>query len=217
MVNRYHHFVGSPIKTLPADTGKNKDTKLPYPFKDNSWDPSDKGHVGGLYGNNPSNIKDELEYDPKTGQYNFKQKMGDMNYRNPSYMTMEEYLDYDMKKALKDNWKKRQDAENVNNPKNNLIPPIHVAGDAFDRIFGGNTVDIRPQGSAELIFGVNTSRNANPALTEKQRKVSTFNFDQKIQINMIGKIGDKLKLTLNYNTEAAFDWENQTKLEYTGY
>ena len=34
---------------------------------------------------------------------------------------------------------------------------------------------------------------------------------------MIGKIGDKLKLTLNYNTEAAFDWENQTKLEYTGY
>lgn len=217
MVNRYHHYVGAPMKTLPADTGKNKDTKLPYPFKDNSWDPSDKGHVGGLYGNNPSNIKDELEYDPKTGQYNFKQKMGDMNYRNPSYMTMEEYLDYDMKKALKDNWKKRQDAENVNNPKNNLIPPIHVAGDAFDRIFGGNTVDIRPQGSAELIFGVNTSRNANPALTEKQRKVSTFNFDQKIQINMIGKIGDKLKLTLNYNTEAAFDWENQTKLEYTGY
>src|SRR5690554_2971620 len=47
--------------------------------------------------------------------------------------------------------------------------------------------------------------------------LTTFNFDQRIQLNVVGQIGDKMKLSTNYNTEATFDFENQTKLEYTGY
>ena len=92
-----------------------------------------------------------------------------------------------------------------------------MPGKTFDRIFGGNAVDIRPQGSAELIFGLKTNRLDNPALTEDQRKTTSFDFEEKIQMNVIGKIGDKLKLTTNFNTESTFDFENQMKLEYTGY
>ena len=36
-------------------------------------------------------------------------------------------------------------------------------------------------------------------------------------MNVIGKIGDKLKVTANFNTETTFDFENQMKVEYTGY
>ena len=35
-------------------------------------------------------------------------------------------------------------------------------------------------------------------------------------MNVIGNIGEKMKLSVNYNTEASFDFENQMKLEYTG-
>ena len=35
-------------------------------------------------------------------------------------------------------------------------------------------------------------------------------------MNVIGKIGEKLKLTTNFNTESTFDFENQMRLEYTG-
>ncbi|MEO8760525.1 MAG: cell surface protein SprA, partial [Bacteroidia bacterium] len=38
----------------------------------------------------------------------------------------------------------------------------------------------------------------------------------KIQLNIVGKIGEKLKLTTNYNTEASFDFENQVKIQYAG-
>ena len=39
-----------------------------------------------------------------------------------------------------------------------------------------------------------------------------------INANMLGQIGEKMKLTFNYNnTSATFDFENQVKLEYTGY
>jgi cell surface protein SprA len=198
----------------PADTGKN--AKPRFPGTDNNYDPTDIDPSQTLQLKDPSNLKTDIQYDFQTGNYEFEQKMGSMNYRNPSYMTFKEYLDYDMEKQIDGYWKQRHEAEQVNASKG-LIPKIMVNNETFDRIFGGNTVDIRPQGAAELIFGVNTSRTQNPAIAENQRKISTFQFDQKIQINLLGKIGDKLKVTTNYNTEAAFDFENQMKLEYTGY
>ena len=50
---------------------------------------------------------------------------------------------------------------------------------------------------------------------EDQRNTN-FDFDQKIQLNVTGVIGEKLKISTNYNTEASFDFENQIKLGYEG-
>jgi cell surface protein SprA len=66
-------------------------------------------------------------------------------------------------------------------------------------------------GFRRLIFGFNMSRVDNPTLSEKLRKTPSFNFDEKIQMNVTGSIGDKLQLGVNYNTEATFDFENKTK------
>jgi len=54
----------------------------------------------------------------------------------------------------------------------------------------------------------------NPILTERQRNQGGFDFDMDIQMNVTGKIGDKLNLSTNYNTQATFDFENKMKLEY---
>jgi cell surface protein SprA len=95
-------------------------------------------------------------------------------------------------------------------------PKLKVGGETFANIFGSNEIEIRPQGSAELTFGLNISKQDNPRIPEQQRRISTFDFQQRIQLNVVGNIGTKLKLTTNYNTEATFDFENQMKLEYTG-
>lgn len=200
------------------DTSKQSGSgEIPFKFKDESWDPTDKGHQGGLRLSNPSNVTDSIQFNPKENQFEFQQKMGRLRYRNPSYMSFEEYMDYDLEKKLSDYWKQRHEAEDIQNKPKSLIPKIMVNSEGFDRIFGGNTVDIRPSGAAELTFGVNTSKTANPAIAERNRKVSVFDFNQKIQLNVLGKIGDKLKTQINYDTEAAFDFQNQVKLEYTGY
>ena len=120
-------------------------------------------------------------------------------------------------KHVKDYGNARSHAESQNAQSSTAIPKLHVGGEMFDRIFGGNTVDIRPNGSAELIFAYNGTKTENPAIPVRNRKTNTFEFDEKIQLNVVGKIGDKLKLTTSYNTEATFDYENQMKLEYTGY
>ena len=46
--------------------------------------------------------------------------------------------------------------------------------------------------------------------------LGSFDFQEKIQMNVIGKIGDKLQLNTNYNTEAIFEFDNKIKLEYEG-
>ncbi|MDD5570845.1 MAG: cell surface protein SprA [Bacteroidales bacterium] len=201
----------------PPDTSKNKDTiQLKYPFKDNS-NPFSNTNDNNLYLKDPKNINTEIEYDDSTQRYYFYEKIGD-SLRNsyPTYMTFEEFLNYDYDKQINQYWKERAEAESEFTQGKALIPKINVGGQVFDRIFGSSTIDIRPQGSAEMIFGVKSNRRDDPSLDVRQRRTTNFDYQQKIQLNVTAKIGDKIQLGANYNTEATFEFENKMKLEYEG-
>jgi cell surface protein SprA len=186
---------------------------LPFPIEEH-FDPTGNTPQSFDLGM-PGNVQQTIEYDPVTGKYIFREKIGNnINLRNPSMMTLEEYLEYQRQKEMEEYWKDKVAQENEANKP--IIPPIRIKGDAFRNIFGSDEINIRPQGSVELSFGVNSSRYDNPILPENQRKITRFDFNQRIQLNLVGQIGTKLKLTTMYNTEAAFDFENVTKLEYTG-
>lgn len=198
-----------------------QDDSLRFPFQD-TYDPLQQDDRM-LHGPPPS-TQTEFEYDPETGNYEYQQKMGRLNYRPPSYLSFDEYKDYEEKKSINDYWKQiaaeaaeEEESENGTGGGASFRPSINVESEGFDRIFGGNTIEIRPNGSAELIFGVNSSKTENPAIPVNQRRITVFDFRENIQLNVIGNIGDKLKIQTNYNTQATFDFENQMKLEYTGY
>jgi cell surface protein SprA len=203
------------LNLAPPDTDTT--VVLPYPFPDRGNEPLPAYNYNSpLYLGDPSNITTTYEYDPFNRIYHVDEKIGSLYFRDPTYLSFDEFVQEQFRNSTRNYWVQRSGEEQLLQRKS-LIPTLHVGGEAFDRIFGGNTVDIRPQGSAELIFGANIAKNENPALPEKQRSLTTFDFKQRIQMNVIGKIGDKLRITTNYNTEATFDFENQMKLEYTGY
>ena len=91
-----------------------------------------------------------------------------------------------------------------------------VDSEIFETIFGSNEIEIRPQGSAELNFGLRYSKTENPRLAERDRAITTFDFDQRIQLSIDGSIGEKINLGTNYNTEATFDFENQMNIGFEG-
>jgi cell surface protein SprA len=202
------------LPPLAIDT---PEVDLPYKFEDNKGNEPIYDDKHKLYLENPSNVKTDIKYDPSTGNYDVTQKMGKLNYRPDTYIEAQDYQDYMFKKSTHDYWKTKIAADDMNKPRKGIVPKLQVNSELFDRIFGGNTVDIRPTGTAELIFGLNRNKTLNPAIPQKQQKVTNFDFNMRIQLNLIGKIGDKLKITTSYNTEASFDWENQVKLDYTGY
>ncbi|MDR0802107.1 cell surface protein SprA [Fluviicola sp.] len=203
-------FVSFLLQAQKPDTTN----QLPFPIT-NPLDPTQNNPQTFDLGD-PSGVKKNIVFDPVTGKYIFSETMGNsnLNYRNPSMMTLEEYLEYERQKALKENWKDKIDAQTQE--ARALEFPIKIPSKVFTSFFGSDEITIRPQGSIELAFGVNSSRYDNPILPVKQRKITRFDFQQQIQMNLVGQIGTKLKLSASYNTQAAFDFDNVTKLGYSG-
>jgi len=189
--------------------------QLPYPFKDQPAFGYTKQDSQKLFLNNPSNIKYQVEYDPVLGQYVFYEKVGSLNYRLPQSMSLQDYMTYDFDQSVRAYWKNRSALEDQDQ-RGGLLPKLTVGSEAFNRIFGGNTINIQPQGYVEVSFGYQVNTTDNPSIPERLRKVPTFDFDQKIQMNVTGQIGTKMNMRVNYNTEATFDYENKMNIEYTG-
>ncbi len=195
----------------PADTGT-----LHYPLQDQSGDFINNKPADNIDLKTPANVQQKVEYDPTTNRYVLIETIGSQYYRNPTYMTFDEYLKYEYDKQQSDYWQQRNNANSLIENKG-AMPKLVGSNQLIDRLFGPGGVDIRPTGNVELTFGMNRQKVDNPTLIQAAKKQGGFNFDMNINMNLVGKIGDKLKLTTNYNTQATFDFENQIKLEYTGH
>lgn len=202
------------IKPRPTILENPSDTpKLKYPISDNNS--SFGGTSDGINLDDPSNIKDSVAYDLENNQYVLYRKIGNQFFRDPAYVSFEDFLKYEFHKQDQDYLHQKSTSNNLLSRRGSM-PPVNVNNLLVDRLFGGTNVDIKPQGNIELTFGGNYTNIQNPALTVQQRRQGGFNFDMNIMLNVVGKIGEKLKLTTNFNTQAQFDFERQVKLEYTG-
>jgi cell surface protein SprA len=170
----------------------------------------------GIFDPDPPNLVRTIEYDAVSNRYILYETVGNLLYRPPQYLTFDQYLRLKTRANERIYYKQLADNYAYDSQQPGFIPSIKVRSHTFEQIFGGNTIDIKPQGSAEMILAGQLNQNQNPLLNTKQRSQFNFNFDQKIQLNVTGNIGDKLKITTNYNTDAQFQFENQIKLDYTG-
>ncbi len=202
--------------TLLLSVATAQDTTLQFPLPGLDGYPFSGSNLNSpLYLQDPPNINAQVIYDPITRKYIFSEKVGTWNYRYPRMMTREQYEQYEFRQSVEEYWRLKSSGSSLEQQLS-FIPPIQVGGEAFDKLFGSNVINIVPSGSAELIFGFNLSRQDNPNISERLRSVPSFTFDEKIIMNVAGSIGDKMAMDISYNTEATFDFENQTKLEYSG-
>ncbi len=207
----------TPPSTSDTSSTSNDTISLPYPFPKTEGYPFPNSNLTSpLYLGNPSNMENEVEYDPETGNYIFYQKIGGKRIYPPArVMSFDEYRNFDIDKSIQKYW--RLKAQNATyEGHSSLIPSLHLGGEAFQSIFGSNTISITPNGAAELSFGLDVNVNRNPQLQKDQQVVTTFDFQEKIQMNVTGQIGDKLRVNANYDTEASFDFENKMKIAYQG-
>ncbi len=160
-------------------------------------------------------IKRTVEYDPKTNQYYIVEKIGNKYYRTPTAFTMEEFVRMKGRQDEEDYFKKR--ASLLANMNRRIYKPkFRVTEDLFNRIIGTGKVEIRPSGYVDLLAGYQGQNIKNPTLPERARKNGGFDFNMNSQLQVDANIGDKLKLPINYNTLANFNFENQLKLDYQG-
>ena len=201
---------------MPGFAQQPESNQLIYPIPETQGDPMQQLYnQSPLYLQDPSNITHEVFYDPTTGQYTFKHKIGDFEYTTPTTMSQKDYFNYKNRQGVMEYWRDRRKQNGRSTTDgSSIIPPLYIGGEAFDLIFGSNTIDIRPQGSVDLTFGIKHNYRGDPSLT--RQTTTNFDFDQDIQLNVIAKIGDKINFNINKNTKATFNYEDLMKLKYEG-
>lgn len=170
----------------------------------------------GIFDPDPQNLVRTIEYDPKTGNYVLYERVGNLLYRPPLQLTFQEYLELSQKINRRNYFSQLASNYAYQSQQPGFLLQTKIQSEAFNQIFGGTNVDLRPQGSAEAILAGQINKSQNPLFNTAQQNQFNFNFDQKIQLNLTGDIGTKLKITGNYNTDSQFQFENQVKLDYTG-
>ncbi len=164
----------------------------------------------------PAAVEQTVEFDPETGNYIITEKIGNDYFRPPTYMTFQEYMDYQAKQQEQEYFNALSGSSSGRGASGRIDPlaKVDIKDQLIERLFGGTDVDIKPQGNIDLTFGVEFNNTLNPTLPQRQQRQGGFDFDMAIQMNVDGKIGEKLKLNTNYNTQATFDFDNTMKLNY---
>ena len=166
----------------------------------------------------PENVEQKAEYNDTLDSYMIGSKMGNTWLAAPVIMSIPEYLKWS-EKVNRNNFFRSKNAEvfETKGKEKFDFSDMHFDLGPAEKIFGPGGVRIKTQGSAELKFGATLKNIDNPSLPIRNRKTTSINFDEKINVNVNGKVGDKVNMNLNYNTDATFDFNKQDmKLKYEG-
>ena len=173
---------------------------------------------GALDLRRPEGLRYEVVYNDTLDRYIIGTKIGSTYLDAPIMMTQEEYLKWSEKNGRDAYYRSKNDEIYQAKGKEKFdFTDMHFDLGPAEKIFGPGGVRIKTQGTAELRFGATFKNIDNPSLPIRNRKTTTMDFDEKINLNVNGRVGDKVNMNLNYNTDATFDFDSQNlKLKYEG-
>ena len=172
----------------------------------------------------PDNLQQVTEMDSLTGDYRVGMKLGTGKLgtggwlSTPILMSPDEYQQWSLKRSMQQYYRqKNQDAFNTSGKSKFDFTDIKFDLGPAEKIFGPGGVQIKTQGDAQLKLGGTHKNVKNPSLAANRRKTFSFDFDEKINLSVTGKVGDKVNMNINYNTEATMNVDaQQMKLKYDG-
>ena len=167
----------------------------------------------------PSNITTQAEFDPLTGCYIIRTKVGEFDVATPFMLSPEQYNDMELRRSMQEYYRQRNRElfENKTTKEPFNVLDMNFALGPLEKIFGPGGVQLKTQGSVQISMGIKSNKTDNPALSLTSRRKTYFDFEQKIQATVNASVGDKLKFNMTYNTDATFDFDSKNlKLAYEG-
>lgn len=167
---------------------------------------------------NPKSIIEAYTYDAATNRYIYTNKFDGFNINYPIILTPEEYQELALRESMREYYQQKSkaiDGKGNTEEQKNLLPRYYVNSSFFETLFGGNTIDVKPQGSVEIDLAGRYTKQDNPSIPPRNRSTFTFDFQQRISMSLQGKVGTRLAVNANYDTQSTFAFQNLIKLEYT--
>ena len=167
----------------------------------------------------PNSIVNAYTYDVATDRYIYTKTVDGFNINYPIILTPKEYEELVLRESIRAYYKEKSDAidgkkDGAEAKKKDLLPRYYVNSSFFETIFGSNTIDVKPTGSVEMDLGIRYTKQDNPAFSPRNRSQTSFDFNQRISMSLNGKVGTRLSVNANYDTQSTFAFQNLIKLEY---
>ncbi|MFN5930495.1 MAG: hypothetical protein ACK42F_02815, partial [Sphingobacteriales bacterium] len=181
------------------DSTQPKLDSLRFPITDRRGDAFQNPSRNPFDLKDPSNIKDSIVYNPVTRSYIIYEKIGSKYFRKPGSLSFDEFYELTARRQEQNYFRSRANTTSLLNQRN-LKPKLSAPERLFNRMFGMGKIDIKPQGEVNLLAGYQGQNIKNPTLPERARRNGGFDFDMNANLNVMGNIGDLMKLPISYNT-----------------
>ena len=169
---------------------------------------------------NPDNIVSDTIYNDKDTTYTIATRLGESTILGtPLLLNRSEYSLWHEKKQMQSYFRKKGNEEWENSKKKDKFDftDMHFDLGPAEKIFGPGGVRIKTNGNAEIKMGYSMQSIDNPSLPSRSRSTNSFDFDEKINLNMKGSVGDKMNMDFNYDTESTFSYDaKKINLKYEG-
>jgi len=169
-------------------------------------------------------VKRELKIDT-TGLCILREKYLDQDVRLPAVLSLNEYLAHCQQEQLASLWRqkvttglgKTPGEKTVRGPGGiNLDIPVQIKSKAFQSIFGGSTVGLNVTGDISITGGLRHEKRSEVRTSFAQGSNYNFRMQQTQRFQVTGKVGEKVTVNVDQDSERPFDFENTIRLHYTG-
>ncbi len=166
----------------------------------------------------PDVLRYDVTYNDSLDVYVIGPKIGSTYISAPIMMTAEEYMEWS-EKHQRDVYFRGKNSEiyEAKGKEKFDFTDMHFDLGPAEKVFGPGGVRVKTQGTAELKLGATMKNVYDTSVHIIKINKASFNKDANINLSVNGKVGDKVNMNLNYNTDATFDFDSQNmKLKYDG-
>jgi len=170
----------------------------------------------------PPSSKRVVEMDSTATYVKVSEKIGQSEFYFPAVVDFDTYIRLRLAHDRKAIWKEvftkgREKAEEQKTGAIELEIPVRIKNETFTRIFGSDRVRLRVTGNISFdLSGRSENRSGSAVSAIEDRGSFSPRFNQTQQFTIEGKIGEKVTVSVEQNSEATFDFENTLKLRYEG-
>ena len=170
----------------------------------------------------PSVYKRSVKMDSSAKYLSFGLSLDHTEFYLPAVVDLETYIRLRNQFSVRELWKKSAVSKLTKQVERSsgaieLDIPFRIKSKMFSRIFGSDRIGLRVTGNITFDLSGRTEDRSGSAISAIQNQ-NTFSprFKQTQQFTVEGKIGDKVTVSVEQNSEATVDVENTLKLHYNG-
>ncbi len=165
-------------------------------------------------------IKFDAAFDTSTGYVTFSQKLDGIELPVMGAIDPETYLSRSILRTDRESWrtsviKKMPKEVGKSGGGINITIPVFRSKTAR-RIFGGSNIGLTVNGNISISGNFKVDKKSQVGTEDPDRTNYNFKVDQTQSFVIKGKVGEKVSVDINQDSERLFDFENNLSIRYKG-